>query len=93
MTAGAACSCSDTVGNLKVGHMVGANPRKQFIAQIFGVFAGSLLAVPAYFILVPDATALGGEKFPAPSALVWMFQKRCWPATVVASCIMTRASP
>jgi uncharacterized oligopeptide transporter (OPT) family protein len=28
--------------------------------------------VPAYFILVPDATALGGEKFPAPSALVWM---------------------
>ena len=72
VTAGAACSCSDTVGNLKVGHMVGANPRKQFIAQIFGVFAGALLAVPAYFILVPDATALGGEKFPAPSALVWM---------------------
>jgi uncharacterized oligopeptide transporter (OPT) family protein len=72
VTSGAACSCSDTVGNLKVGHMVGANPRKQFIAQLFGVFAGSLLAVPAYFILVPDATALGGEKFPAPSALVWM---------------------
>ena len=72
VTAGAACSCSDTVGNLKVGHMVGANPRKQFIAQIFGVFAGALLAVPAYFILVPDATTLGGDKFPAPSALVWM---------------------
>jgi len=72
LTAGAACSCSDTVGNLKVGHMVGANPRKQFIAQIFGVIAGALLAVPAYFILVPDATALGGDKFPAPSALVWM---------------------
>lgn len=72
LTAGAACSCSDTVGNLKVGYMVGANPRKQFIAQIFGVFAGALLAVPAYFILVPDATALGGDKFPAPSALVWM---------------------
>jgi uncharacterized oligopeptide transporter (OPT) family protein len=72
VTAGAACSCSDTVGNLKVGHMVGANPRKQFIAQIFGVFAGALLAVPAYFILVPDVSALGGEKFPAPSALVWM---------------------
>ena len=72
VTAGAACSCSDTVGNLKVGHMVGANPRKQFIAQVFGVVAGSLLAVPAYFILVPDATALGSDKFPAPSALVWM---------------------
>ncbi|MFH1144210.1 MAG: OPT family oligopeptide transporter [Candidatus Eisenbacteria bacterium] len=71
VTAGAAASCSDTVGNLKVGHMVGANPRKQFIAQIFGVLAGSFLAVPAYFILVPDATTLGGDKFPAPSALVW----------------------
>ena len=72
VTAGAACSCSDTIGNLKVGHMVGANPRRQFIAQLFGVLAGALLAVPAYLILVPDANALGGEKFPAPSALVWM---------------------
>jgi uncharacterized oligopeptide transporter (OPT) family protein len=72
ITAGAAASCSDTIGNLKVGHMVGANPRRQFIAQIFGVLAGALLAVPAYFILVPDANALGGERFPAPSALVWM---------------------
>jgi uncharacterized oligopeptide transporter (OPT) family protein len=52
--------------------MVGANPRRQFIAQLFGVLAGALLAVPIYFILVPDANALGGEKFPAPSALVWM---------------------
>jgi uncharacterized oligopeptide transporter (OPT) family protein len=72
ITAGAACSCSDTVGNLKVGHMVGANPRRQFIGQLFGVLAGALMAVPAYFILVPDANALGGDKFPAPSALVWM---------------------
>jgi uncharacterized oligopeptide transporter (OPT) family protein len=72
VTAGAACSCSDTIGNLKVGHMVGANPRRQFIGQLFGVLAGALLAVPVYFILVPDANALGGEKFPAPSALVWM---------------------
>jgi membrane protein implicated in regulation of membrane protease activity len=29
------------------------------------------MAVPAYFILVPDANMLGGDKFPAPSALVW----------------------
>jgi uncharacterized oligopeptide transporter (OPT) family protein len=71
LTAGAAASCSDTVGNLKVGHMVGANPRKQFIGQLFGVLAGSFIAVPAYYILVPDANTLGGDKFPAPSALVW----------------------
>jgi uncharacterized oligopeptide transporter (OPT) family protein len=73
VTAGAACSCADTVGNLKVGHMVGANPRKQFVSQLFGVLAGALLAVPVYlFILVPDPNVLGGEKYPAPSALVWM---------------------
>ncbi|MBL0061405.1 MAG: OPT/YSL family transporter [bacterium] len=56
----------------KVGHMVGANLGKQFIAQLFGVLAGALLAVPAYFVLVPDVSVLGGDKFPAPSALVWM---------------------
>ncbi len=71
VTAGAACSCSDTIGNLKVGHMVGANPRRQFIAQLFGVLAGAVLAVPAYFILVPDVSVLGGDKFAAPSALMW----------------------
>jgi len=71
VTAGSACSCSDTVGNLKVGHMIGATPRKQFIAQIFGVVAGALIAVPVYLLLVPDPNALGGEKFPAPSALIW----------------------
>jgi uncharacterized oligopeptide transporter (OPT) family protein len=71
VTAGAAASCSDTIGNLFVGHMVGANPRKQFIAQMFGVVAGAFMAVPAYFLLVPDASVLGGDKFPAPSALVW----------------------
>ncbi|RJP78402.1 MAG: OPT family oligopeptide transporter [Candidatus Zixiibacteriota bacterium] len=71
VTAGAASSCSDTVGNLYVGHQVGANPRKQFIAQMFGVVAGAFFAVPAYFILVPDASTLGGAKFPAPAAIIW----------------------
>ncbi len=71
VTAGASASCSDTIGNLFVGHMVGANPRKQFIAQLFGVIAGAFMAVPAYFLLVPDASVLGGDKYPAPSALVW----------------------
>lgn len=71
ITAGAAASCADTVANLKVGYMVGAHPRKQFIAQLFGVVSGALFSVPAYYILVPDVSVLGGSKFPAPSALVW----------------------
>ena len=76
VTAGAACSCSDTVGNLKVGHMVGANPRKQFIAQLFGVLAGALLAVPAYFILVPDPTSWAATNSPRPPRWSgWAWQK------------------
>ena len=71
VTGGAACSCSDTLGNLKVGHMVGAHPRKQFIAQMFGVIAGAAFCVPAYYLLVPDVSILGGAKFPAPSAIIW----------------------
>ena len=71
VTAGAACTTSDTLSNLKVGHMVGAHPRKQFIAQMFGVIAGSLACVPAYYILVPDVNMLGSDQFPAPSAIVW----------------------
>ncbi len=72
VTAGASASCSDTIGNLFVGYQVGANPRKQFVAQLFGVIAGAMMAVPAYFILVPDPTALPTDKFAVPSALVWM---------------------
>lgn len=29
------------------------------------------MVVPAFALLVPDASALGGEEWPAPSALVW----------------------
>lgn len=71
ITAGAAASCADTIGNLFVGHMVGANPRKQFLAQIFGVIAGAFFSVPAYYLMVPDVNILGGAQFPAPAALIW----------------------
>ena len=33
--------------------------------------AGALIVVPVYFILIPSADMLGGEKWPAPAALVW----------------------
>jgi uncharacterized oligopeptide transporter (OPT) family protein len=32
---------------------------------------GTLVVVPAFYVLVPDAAALGGDRFPAPSAQVW----------------------
>ncbi|NLO90857.1 MAG: OPT family oligopeptide transporter [Elusimicrobia bacterium] len=71
VTAGAASSAADLLTDLKSGYLLGANPRRQFLAQFFGIFAGTLVVVPAFYILVPDASVLGGDKWPAPAALVW----------------------
>ena len=71
ITAGATGSAGDLLTDLKSGYLLGANPRQQFFAQFFGVLAGAVVVIPAFFVLVPDPSALGGEKWPAPAALVW----------------------
>ncbi len=71
VTAGAAASSADLLTDLKSGYLLGANPRKQFIAQFVGIFAGALVIVPAFYLIVPTANVLGGEEFPAPAAQVW----------------------
>jgi len=71
ITAGACSHAGDLLTDLKSGYLLGARPRQQFIAQFFGVLAGGLVVVPVFFLLVPDASVLGGEKWPAPAAQVW----------------------
>jgi uncharacterized oligopeptide transporter (OPT) family protein len=71
ISAGATSHAGDLLTDLKSGYLLGANPRQQFLAQFFGVVAGALVVVPVYFILVPSPDMLGGEKWPAPAALVW----------------------
>ena len=71
VTAGAAASSADLLTDLKSGYLLGANPRQQFIAQFLGIFAGALVIVPAFYLIVPTANVLGGEEFPAPAAQVW----------------------
>ncbi len=71
VTAGAASSSADLLTGLKSGYLLGANPRKQFLAQLAGIFAGTLVVVPAFYILVPTAASLGTDQWPAPSAQVW----------------------
>ena len=71
VTAGAAASSADLLTDLKSGYLLGANPRKQFIAQFLGIFAGAAVIVPCFYLLAPTPDILGGEKFPAPSAQVW----------------------
>jgi uncharacterized oligopeptide transporter (OPT) family protein len=71
VSAGVAIHASDLLTDLKSGYLLGAKPRHQFFAQFFGVIAGSIVVVPAYLLLVPDASAIGGDKFPAPGAQTW----------------------
>jgi OPT family oligopeptide transporter len=70
ITAGASSHAADLLTDLKSGYLLGANPRKQTIAQLFGVVAGSLMAVPAYLLVVRPQD-LGTSALPAPSAKVW----------------------
>jgi OPT family oligopeptide transporter len=70
ITAGAASHAADLLTDLKTGYLLGGNPRKQTISQLFGVVAGTLVCVPVYFLVV-DPSKLGEGEFPAPSAKVW----------------------
>jgi OPT family oligopeptide transporter len=71
VTAGAASSSADLLTDLKSGYELGANPRKQFIAQFLGIFAGTLVVVPVFYLLIPDSSVLGTDRWPAPAAQVW----------------------
>ncbi len=76
ITAGSASASADLLNDLKSGYLLGANPRRQFIAQLSGILTGTIATVIGYFALVPDATALTGKPgvdpaFAAPAAQQW----------------------
>ncbi len=76
ITASSAGSAADLLNDLKSGYLLGANPRRQFVAQFMGIFTGTIATVAGFYILVPDATALLGSpgvvpKYPAPAAQAW----------------------
>jgi uncharacterized oligopeptide transporter (OPT) family protein len=71
VTAAAAGSSADLLTDLKSGYLLGANPRQQFIAQFAGIFVGTVVTVLSFRLLVPDASALGSDQFPAPAAQTW----------------------
>lgn len=65
ITTGAACNAADLLADLKVGYYLGAHPRKQFLAQFTGIFAGTIASVFTFYALVPDTRAMEGERAPA----------------------------
>lgn len=68
-TAGAGGSAADLLTDLKSGYLLGASPRKQFLAQFIGVFFGTLAIIPAWYLMVPDKATL--ESFHPPATNMW----------------------
>jgi putative OPT family oligopeptide transporter len=71
VTGGIGLHAADLLTTLKTGWLLGADPRVQFRAQLLGVVAGAAVVVPAFDLIIPDPSVLGGEAWPAPSCLVW----------------------
>jgi putative OPT family oligopeptide transporter len=71
VTANASGCAADLLTDLKSGYLLGANARQQFLAQLAGIVPGALVVGLAWVLLVPDASVLGGERFPASMAVVW----------------------
>jgi len=73
MTHASSVAAADLLNDLKSGYLLGADPRRQFVAQAIGIVAGTAASVLAYFILIPDAFALTATdghtpQFAAPAA-------------------------
>ncbi|HSY38352.1 MAG TPA: OPT/YSL family transporter, partial [Polyangia bacterium] len=76
ITSSASAEAADLLNELKSGYLLGAHPRRQFIAQFLGIFTGTIASVLCYYLLVPDATVLTGRpgappQFAAPAAQQW----------------------
>jgi putative OPT family oligopeptide transporter len=72
VTGGAAGQCADLLHDLKTGMLIGASPRLQVLAQIFGVLTGSLVGSAVYLVLIPDPQSmLLTIEWPAPAVATW----------------------
>lgn len=70
VTGGIGLHAADLLTTLKTGWLLGARPRHQVYAQLFGVLAGAAIIVPLFYLVVP-VSQLGTDQWPAPSAIVW----------------------
>lgn len=77
ITGAGASQAGDMMQDLKTGHLLGASPRKQLLAQLIGIAGGILICVPIYMLFM-SAYGLAGMEgvnpetgFPAPAAQAW----------------------
>ena len=69
VTAGSGNASADLLTDLKSGYLLGANPRKQFLAQFLGIFFGIFAVIPAWYAMVPNKEAL--EAMNPPATNMW----------------------
>ncbi len=69
VTAASGNASADLLTDLKSGYLLGANPRKQFIAQFCGIFFGIFAVIPAWYAMVPNKAAL--EAMNPPATNMW----------------------
>jgi uncharacterized oligopeptide transporter (OPT) family protein len=71
ITVGGSGQCADMMQDLKTGHLLGASPRKQLIAQLYGITAGVFIVVPVFFLFDHVYDIGNSQELPAPSAVLW----------------------
>lgn len=72
VTGGATDQAADMLHDLKAGLLLGAQPRLQMLAQLFGIGAGALAGSAAYLVLIPDPhSMLLTPEWPAPAVATW----------------------
>ncbi|MFI5345953.1 MAG: OPT family oligopeptide transporter [Elusimicrobiota bacterium] len=77
MTAGitgeVASSAANLLMDIKPGYMLGGKPRHQALGHVLGIFAGALVSVPVFYLMIHgDLSLLMSEKLPMPAAEIWM---------------------
>jgi OPT family oligopeptide transporter len=70
ITSAGSNNCGDMMQDLKTGRLLGASPRKQFLAQLFGIVAGSVVTVAVFVVAFP-IDIIGSKKYPAPAVQTW----------------------
>jgi OPT family oligopeptide transporter len=63
-------NCGELMQDMKTGRLLGASPRRQFQAQLFGIVTGSLVTVLVFVWAFP-IQLLGTPKYPAPAMQTW----------------------
>lgn len=72
VTGGSAAQCADLMHDLRTGQLIGATPKFQFIAQLFGIITGAFVGALAYLMLIPSPhTQLLTPEWPAPAVATW----------------------